>query len=101
MTLSITSRHSKSFFTNSTQGTPPPNLIKTVLSDLEARKFHVLDIVDFMYLRELAFDRAHWRSCTSEGDLLVPKAGVQFTLFYLFICLWNQIKVYNNNINNI
>ena len=54
------------------RGKHQSNLFKTVLSDLEARNFHLLDLDDFMYLRELAFDRAHWRSCTSGGDLLVP-----------------------------
>ena len=54
------------------RGKHQSNLSKPVLSDLEARNFHLLDLDDFMDLRELAFDRAHWRSCTSGGDLLVP-----------------------------
>ena len=39
----------------SSRGKHQSNLVKTVLSDLEARKFHLLDLDDFMYLRKLAF----------------------------------------------
>ena len=40
-----------------------------------------------MYLGELAFYRAHWRSCTSGGDLLVPEAGFRFTLFNIALIM--------------
>ena len=56
------------------RGRHQSNLLSNVLKDLSERIFYLKTLSDLEALRELALDRMNWRSCFSNGDLLITPA---------------------------